>query len=52
MLPCVDVALYYVPLFYYCTTISCCALFMLHYLMLHCFNDSLCDIDIELFNVI
>ena len=26
---------YYVALFYYCITTSCCTLFMLHYLMLH-----------------
>ena len=43
MLHCVNVALYYVSLFYYYTTISCCTLFVLHYLMLHYFNYSLCD---------
>ena len=44
MLHSVDIALYNVPRLTICITISCCTLFMLHYLMLHYFNDSSCDI--------
>ena len=44
MLRCVNVALYYVPLCCYCTTICCCTLFILHYLRLYYFNVALCDV--------
>ena len=44
LLHCVDVALHYVPLFSHCTTIWCCTLFKLHYIMFHYFNVVLCDV--------
>ena len=50
-LQCVNVALCYVPLFYYCTAIWFCTLFMLYYLMLRYFNVALCAFDTDLFGV-